>query len=88
MTAATIRMTTITAVSCSHKMRQGLLSPRSINSLGPYLARRRRASAWVSPVPRVRLQSKQDTFSFQAMPISHLITPSLTDPPTPNTARI
>ena len=34
-TAAATRITTMTAVSCSHKIRQGLLRPRSINSLGP-----------------------------------------------------
>ena len=44
-TAATMRITTINPVSCSHRMRHGLFSPLSTSSLGPCSSRRRRAPA-------------------------------------------
>ena len=49
MTAATMRMMTITSLSWSQSMAQMLLTPFSTSSLGPYWVRRWVASAVVSP---------------------------------------
>ena len=49
-TAATMRMTTMSPVSCSHRMRHGLLRPRSTSSLGPNWPSRRFAVDVVRPV--------------------------------------
>ena len=48
--AAMIRMTTITSVNCSHRICHRLLTPRSSNSLRPYLSSRAAASPACSPL--------------------------------------
>ena len=58
ITAAASRISTMVAVNCSHKMRQGVRPPRSTSSFGPYCRSRSAASAALNPCVTSVLRSR------------------------------
>lgn len=60
-TAATIKITTITLVSCSQRMRQGLLILPSTRAFGPCFSRRRSTSWLLKPVDASVLSSASES---------------------------
>ncbi len=63
-TAAAMRMSTIVAVSCSHRIFSGVRPPRSMSSFAPCLARCASTCAELSPV------SVDEANSFKAVWVS------------------
>ncbi len=64
MTAATIRMITMISLNWAKKIDQGLLTPVSTSSLGPYVSWRFCTSAADSPVSDIHAEFSRDLFAF------------------------
>ena len=71
MTAEMIRMITMMPVSCSQRIFQGLVTPRSTSSLGPYCSRRRADLFWGQAFFQVSAQFVGEVFDFQSVPVLH-----------------